>query len=140
MAVSYVKFHCFVEDLAEKKHDLGSDTLKVALTNTGPTAATDAVIGDITQIAYTNLASDPTSREFTATTSAQSSGTYTLDADDIVLTASDTLPTFQYVVIYNETSAADNLIAYYDYGSAVNLSAASTFTITFDGAGILTIA
>jgi hypothetical protein len=57
-----------------------------------------------------------------------------------VLFRSDTLPTFQYVVIYNDSATADNLIAYYDYGSAVNLSAGSTFTITFDGAGILTIA
>ena len=27
---NYNKFQCFVEDLAEKKHNLASDTLKVA--------------------------------------------------------------------------------------------------------------
>ena len=26
---SFNKFNCFVEDVAEKKHDLGADTLKV---------------------------------------------------------------------------------------------------------------
>ena len=35
---SYNKFQPFVEHLAEKVHNLGSDTLKVALTNTAPVA------------------------------------------------------------------------------------------------------
>jgi len=139
MAVSYVKFHCFVEDLAEKKHNLGSDTLCVALSNVAPNAATGTVIGDITEIAYTNLASNPTSRQFTATTSAQTSGTYTLDAADIVLTASGgALPTFRYVVIYNDTAAADNLICYYDSAVANNITDGSTYKVTFDPTGILT--
>jgi len=30
---TYTKFQCFVEDICEKKHNLGSDTLKVALSN-----------------------------------------------------------------------------------------------------------
>ena len=35
--MTWTKFNAFTEDLAEGKHNLGSDTLKVALTNTAPT-------------------------------------------------------------------------------------------------------
>lgn len=38
---AFVKFNKFLEALAEKAHNLGSDTLRFALTNTAPTAATD---------------------------------------------------------------------------------------------------
>lgn len=139
---TFVKFQSFVEALAEKKHNLGADTLELYLTNTAPSASADAVKADLpTEITYTYLASNPTSRQFTATTSAQTSGTYTLDAADIVLTASGgAVGPFQYVVIFNQTAASDELIGYYDYGSAVTLNNGETFTITFDAAGILTIA
>ena len=35
---TFNKFQSFVEAVAEKVHNLGSDTLKVALTNTAPVA------------------------------------------------------------------------------------------------------
>lgn len=132
---TFNKFNSFVEALAEKVHNLGSDTLTVALTNTAPTAG-NTVLANITEISYTNLSS----RVVTVTTSAQTSGTYTLDANDLVLTASGTVPTFQYVVLYNDTATSDELIGWYDYGSAVNLLNGETFTITWDAAGILTLA
>ncbi len=62
---------------------------------------------------------------------------------DLVLTASGTVPTFRYVVLYNDTptSPADPLIGYYDYGAAVDLLNTETFTIDFDGTnGVLTLA
>jgi hypothetical protein len=40
---------------------------------------------------------------------------------------------FRYVVIYNDTAAADELIAFYDYGSEITLASGETFTIDFDG-------
>ena len=55
MAVAtFVKFQPFVEAVAEKKHNLGSDVLTIALSASAPSAA-NAVLTDITQIAYTNL-------------------------------------------------------------------------------------
>ena len=83
---------------------------------------------------------DRSSRVLTSVTSSQTSGTYTLDAADLVLTASGTVPTFRYVVLYNDTATSDELIGYYDYGSAVDLLNGETFTITFDASGILTLA
>ena len=132
---AFQKFDSFVEALAEKTHNLGADTLTVALTNTAP-GATNTVLANITEISYTNLSS----RVLTSVTSSQTSGTYTLDAADLVLTASGTVPTFRYVVLYNDTATSDELIGYYDYGSAVDLLNGETFTITFDASGILTLA
>lgn len=133
---SYVKFNPFVEAVAEKIHNLGSDTLTVALTNSAPTASTDDQLADITQISYTNLSA----RAITTSTSAQTSGTYKLVLTDLVLTASGTVATFRYVVIYNDTAAGDELICYFDYGSAVTLLNGETFTIDFDGTnGLLQI-
>lgn len=134
---TFVKFQPFVEHLAEKVHNLGSDTLTVALTNTAPNA-TDATLSQITQISYTNCSS----RALTTSASSQTSGTYKLVIDDLVLTASGgSVGPFRYVVIYNDTAASDQLICYFDYGSSITVAAGETFTLNFDGsAGLLTIA
>lgn len=133
---TYVKFQPFVEALAEKVHNLGSDTLTVALTNTAPNA-TDATLSQITEISYTNLSS----RAITTSSSSQTSGTYKLVVDDLILTASGAVGPFRYVVIYNDTSASDNLICYFDYGSSISLASGETFTLDFDGSnGLLQIA
>lgn len=137
---TFNKFNAFVEALAEKVHNLGSDTLTVALTNSAP-LATNTQLSNITQISYTNIQNGTTTgRDLTGVTSSQTSGTYKLDADDLVLTATGTVPTFRYVVLFNNTATNDELIGWYDYGSAVDLLNGETFTITWDAAGILTLA
>lgn len=136
---TFTKFQPFVENLAEKVHNLGSDQLVVALTNSAPSAA-NAVLADITQISYTNCST----RNITTTSSAQTSGTYKLVLTDLVLTASGgTVGPFRYVVIYNDTptSPADPLIGYYDYGSSITLNSGETLTIDFDASnGVLQLA
>lgn len=133
---SFVKFQPFVEALAEKVHNLGSDQLVVALTNTAPNA-TDATLSQITEISYTNLSS----RNITTASSAQTSGTYKLTLTDLVLTVSGSVGPFRYAVIYNDTAASDQLVGYYDYGSSITLANGETLTLDFDGsAGVLTIA
>ena len=137
---TFNKFNSFVEALSEKVHNLGSDTLTVALTNTVP-VNTNTQLSNITQIAYTNIQNGTTTgRNLAGVTSAQTSGTYKLDANDLVLTATGTVPTFRYVVLYNDTATNDELIGWYDYGAAVDLLNGETFTITWDAAGILTLA
>jgi hypothetical protein len=137
---TFNKFNSFVEALAEKVHNLGSDTLTVALTNTLP-VNTNTQLSNITQISYTNIQNGTTTgRDLAGVTSAQTTGTYKLDANDLVLTATGTVPTFRYVVLYNNTATNDELIGWYDYGAAVDLLNGETFTITWDAAGILTLA
>ena len=137
---TFNKFNSFVEALSEKVHNLGSDTLTVALCNSAP-LATNTVLANITQISYTNIQDGTTTgRNLAGVTSAQVSGTYTLDDNDMVLTATGTVPTFRYVVLFNDTATSDELIGYYDYGATVDLLNGETFTITWDAAGILTLA
>ena len=136
---SYVKFQPFVEALAEKVHNLGADTLKVALTNTAPNAS-DATLSQITQIANGNGYTTG-GTQATISSSAQTSGTYKLVLNDVVFTASGSLGPFRYAVLYNDTASNDELIGYWDYGSSVTLASCDTFTVDFDGsAGVLTIA
>jgi len=127
---TYTKFQPFIEHLAEKVHNLGSDALTVALTNTVPTADMD-ILADITQIAYTYCST----RLITITSSAQTTGTYKLVLADLTLTSTggSTGP-FRYVVVYNDTptSPADPLIAWYDYGSSITLAAGESLLIDFD--------
>lgn len=134
---SYNKFQAFVEAAAEKKHNLGSDTLTVALcAAANAPVATNSVLADLTQISYTNLSA----RAITTSTSSQTSGTYKLVLTDLVLTASGAVDTFRYVVIYNDTATNDDLICWFDYGSNITMASTDTFTIDFDGTnGLLQI-
>lgn len=122
------KFNSFVEALAEKVHNLGSDTLKVALTNSAP-VATNTVLANITEVSYTNLSS----RTLTVSASSQTSGTYKLVISDLVLTATGAVGPFRYIVVYNDTATNDELIAWYDAGSAITMANTDTVTLDFDG-------
>ena len=127
--------------------DLESDQIVVALSNTAPSSESsdpssdgNGILGNVTEIAYTNLSS----RNVTTTSSTQTSGTYKLVLSDITLTSSggSTGP-FRYVYIYNDTVAtpADPLIGYYDYGSSLTLNDGDSLTIDFSAAnGVLQIA
>ena len=129
------KLNGFVELVAEKTFNLGSDQLVAALSNTAPgsestppTGATTACkLSNVTQISYTNCSS----RNITTTSSAQSSGTYTLVLTDLVLTASGTVGPFRYIYLYDDTATNDELIMYWDYGSSVTLASGETFTLDF---------
>ena len=126
---TYTKFQCFVEDLAEGKHNLGSDTLKVALSSAtnAPSASLDKKLADITTIA--SPAVDNTT--LSVTSSSQTNGTYTLVLEDKLLTATGDVGPFQYVIIYNDDATNDELIAWYDYGSEITLHANDTFKLDF---------
>ena len=133
---AYNKFNSFVEAVAEKVHNLGSDTLTVALTAAANApVAGNTVLANLTQISYTNLSA----RTITVSSSSQTSGSYTLVCADKVLTASGAVATFRYVVIYNDTAANDELICWFDYAGDVTLANGETFTIDF-GAQLLTLA
>lgn len=137
---TFNKYNVFVENLAEKVHNLQSDTLKIALTNTAPTA-TDTV-WNTTVYPAPAAANGYTAggNTLTVTSSSQTSGTYKLVVSDSVFTAAGgAIGPFRYVVLYNST-ATGAVIGYYDYGSSITLNDTETFTVDFDQTnGVLTI-
>ena len=145
MAV-FNKLNGFVEHLSEGVHNLGSNQLVVALSNTAPTAEStppttntaNCVLVNVSQISY----SDSSTRNVTTSSSSQSSGTYRLVLADLTLTSSGTVGPFRYIYLYNDTptSPADPLIGYFDYGSNLTLNNGESLTIDFDqSSGALTV-
>jgi hypothetical protein len=125
------KFNSFVEDLAEKVHNLASDSLVVALTAAANApVVSNTVVANLTQISYTNCSS----RALVQASSAQTAGVYKLVLNDLVLTATGgSVGPFRYIVIYNDTptSPADPLIGWYDRGSDITLADGDSLTIDF---------
>lgn len=138
---TFNKYNCFVENLAEKVHNLASDTLKVALTNTAPTSAD--TVWNTTVYPAPTAANGYTAggNSLTVSSSSQTAGTYKLVIADTVFTSTaGGIGPFRYVVLYNST-ASNAVIGYYDYGSSITLADTETFTVDFDAAnGVLTIA
>lgn len=137
---AFVKFNKFLEAMAEKTHNLGSDTLKLALTNTAPTAATDTVLDTVTAHPAPAAANGYEQKTVTIASSSESGGTYTLACTtDAVWTATaGGIGPFRYVILFNST-ASNALIGYWDYGSSITLNEAETFTWDVT-ASILTLA
>lgn len=132
---SFNKFYSFVEALCEKKHDLSTDVIKVALCNAAnaPTA-TDAVLNDLTTVSTTGL-DDITP---TIVSSSQTVGVYSLVLADLTMTASSDVGPFRYVVLYDDTAANKELICWYDYGSEITLHSGESLTLDF-GTSLFTL-
>lgn len=137
---TFQKINSFVENIAEKVHNLGADTLKVALTNTAP-VATNTVLANLTSVLPTTNLSGATPFNLTVSASSQTSGTYKLVIADLVLTATGAVGPFRYIAIYNDTATNKELIGWYDYGSSITMASGDTFTVDMDQTnGVLTIA
>lgn len=140
---TFNKFQPFVENLAEKGMNLGSDTLKLVLTNTAP-VNTQSVLDLVTNHPPPAATNGYTAggNTITISSSAQTSGTYKLVLADSVFTASGgTIGPFRYAILYDDTSTGDMLIGYWDYGSSITLADGETFTWNADATtGVLTIA
>lgn len=118
-------FFPFVEKIAEKKIDLSSDTLKIALSDNAPSNS-NGVIGDITEINYANCSS----RIISVISSEQTSGVYSLKVSNVTISASGgSIASFRYIIIYDNTSG--DLIGYYDYGSSLTIADGQSLLISF---------
>ena len=132
---TYNKFQSWAE-VSEEGANVGSDTFKVMLVNSPAPVNTNTVKADLTEISAGNGYSAG-GTAITVTTAAQSSGTYTFAANQVVFTASGgTIGPFRYAVLYDDTptSPADPLVAWWDYGSAITLQDGETFTVKFSNA------
>ena len=137
MAVAtYTKFDKFPLALTEKKHNLTTDQLMIALTNTAPNASTAGVLADLTEVSYTNLSS----RVVTTTSNTQTAGVQKLVCADLTITAGPAAgPAMRYAVLYNNTATNKDLIGFWDYGVSFTPGIGETFLVDFDGtAGVFT--
>ena len=138
---AFNKFNQFVEDLAEKVHNLGADTIRVLLTNAAPVAG-NSVKADLTEISAGNGYTTG-GTQATIASSAQSGGSYKLVLSDVTFTAAGgSIGPFRYAVLYNDTptAPADPLIGWYDYGSSITLTDGNSFLVDFDGTnGVITL-
>lgn len=134
-------FHDYPNRLARGVHDLSGNELKILLSNTAPTAATDTVIADITEIAagngYTAGGFVLANRTFTAV-----GGLVTVDFDDIQIDAAGgDIGPFRYPILYNNTptSPVDPLICFYDIGEVVTVLDGASYQLRLNASGLLTI-
>lgn len=142
---AFNKIQDFVDQLGQAKHNLNTDTQKIMLVNSPAPVATNTVKADLTEITAANgyTAGGTDSQN----TWAEASGTGTLTGTMVVFTASGgSIGPFRYVVLYNDTqtSPADPLIGWWDYGSNLTLLDGETFSVKFNNSAttgtILTIA
>lgn len=126
------KFYSFIEKIHEGAINLGSDTLKVMLTNDAPSLSWDEkadVTGELST-AYGYTAGGAT---LTVTTSAQSSGLYSFICNDITWTASGgSIGPFRYAIFYDDTATGDPLLWYIDFGYSITAATGQSFTIDVD--------
>ncbi len=138
--VAFNKFEDFALQMLKGTHQLhaAGHTLKVYLSNAAPSTSADTVKADIAEISaengYPSGGSD-IQNDYTETT-----GTGTLTGVDVTFTASGgSFGPFQYAVVYNDTADNDELVCWWDYGSAVTCADGEQFLVDF-GASVLTIA
>lgn len=127
---TYNKFYNFSEQLVNGVHNFSSNTFKVYLSNTTPSASADSVKADLPEISAGNgyTAGGAT----TTITVSETTGTTTVSGTQVVFSASGgSIGPFQYVVFYNDSTASDDLISWWDYGSALTLNDGETFTVKF---------
>lgn len=139
--VAYNKFEDFTEQLLSAKHDFtaAGHVFKVYASNATPSASLDAVKADLAEITAQN--GYPAGGSDVTNSLSESGGESTVAGVDVVWTASGgSFGPLQYIPLYNDTqtSPADPLVGWWDYGSAVTVNNTETFTVDF-GASIFTI-
>ena len=135
---AFNKYQKGVEALVEGIN-AGSDVWKVALSNRSPVVATDATLADAVEITAGNGYTAGGNAATTAS-STQTGGTYklVLNSPTAWTATGGSIGPFQYAILYDSTT--NNLIGYWDYGSAVTLSVGESFTVVLDGtSGVFTV-
>jgi len=131
---AYNKFQDAVEQLVLAKHDFSAagHVFKAYLSNAVPSASLDAVKADLAEITAAN--GYPAGGSDLQNAISETTGTVTTTAVDVVWTAAGgSFGPFQYIATYNDTqtSPADPLWNWWDYGSALTINDGESFTIDF---------
>lgn len=129
---SFNKFNQFIADVYNKVHNLGTNTLKIMLSNVAP-LSTNTIRANLTEIS--------SGSGYTAggaivpiTSSSQVGGTYKLLPTGNVVFTSTTgiIGPFRYAILYNSAAVGDALIGWLDYGSSIQLNPGESFTVALD--------
>lgn len=121
---AFNRFNAWTDTMVEAAN-CGTDQFAIALTNSAPSAS-NTVLADITQIAYTGFGS----RNLTTTSSTQTGGVYSLVWASLTLGTTVTSATFRYVVIYDDTLAGDPLVGWYDLGVGTTIPANTSLILS----------
>jgi hypothetical protein len=128
---TYNKFNDFTEQQLIGTHDWDANTFKIMLVNSPAPSATNTVKANLTEITAGN--GYTAGGTATTITVSETSGTSTVQGTQVVFTASGgSIGPFQYAVLYNDTAASKNLVAWWDNASSVTLNAGDTFTVKFN--------
>lgn len=143
MAITMTKFNLWVQNSwgTSTATNFASDTLKIALTNSAPSASQSPAT-------YSGLASEIANGNGYTTggislatlTWSNSSGTSTLatTATPTWTASGGSMATFRYFYIYDVTTGY--LVAFGDNGSGVTLTTGQSYQLTFTGGNVLTLA
>ena len=138
---AFSKINNFVNALGQGLQNLSANTsLKAVLALTNMSAGVETYASVVEIAAGNGYATG--GLVFGSTTWSSTAGTSRLKGADVVWTASGgTIATFQFVVIVDDKATADNLIGFWDFGTAVSITNGNTFTVDLDPTnGILTLA
>lgn len=135
---TYNKFQDFTEQQLIGTHDWDTNVFKVMLVYSPAPSATNSFKSNLTEISAVN--GYTAGGTATTITVSETSGTATVQGTEVVFTASGgSFGPFQYAVLYNDSATNKNLVAWWDYGSAVTLNSGDTFTVKFNNASPGTI-
>lgn len=147
-AASFNKTNLFIDDLAKGALNLSTDTIKVMLTNTAPTASNHCY----SDVSGNELANGDGYTTGGATVSgtglSNSSGTESFAASATTWTSNTgNMGPFQYVVYYdsnplgNASAACKTILGWYNIGSATTLNGVNgdTFVATPQGGVLATL-
>jgi len=119
---SPIFFNSFSEKVNKGVFNFTSDltsNIKAAFCNTlNPPTADNGVLSDLTTIDATNMGDN----NIKILSSVQADGVFSLVLRDKTFTTIGIVPSFRYMVFYDDKTANNALICYYDYGSDIILS------------------
>ena len=140
-AGNWIAFDSFKEYMGDNTIDMDGDTFKIQLHNTTwtPSLSADLVRADLSNELSTADGYTAGGATLGSVTWSKSGSTVTFDAADPAWTITGSGITIRYAVIYSDTAANDELVAYCDLYGANQAIPAGTFTITLNASGIITL-
>lgn len=143
-----VLFNEFKEDVGQKIHNLSTDTFKLGLVTNGVTPAASTVDPRWSAGGSTNLSSSQVTPggnyvtggpTLTSSTWSETAGVAAFDAADVSIAANASNPNnARWGIIYNDTSAGKEAVAFVDLGGVTDLTAGA-FSITWSASGIFAL-